>query len=178
MWQSTRRCPPPTATWRAASSRTTPRPRPSSAACGRRSPPRRTSPPRRPGWAPLSSSPTSPCPRLLWTRCSNTSTRRMTPWRARWGADDRPRRGRTRREETPLRAGSSYRRRSSATTPWQRAPRPRTRQTRPGTVSTRRQRSTIKCRLACNCCSLKGVQSPKGNANEAQGCMSSRLTKR
>ena len=61
------------------SSRTTPRPRPSNTACGRRSPPRRMSPPWRPGWVPQSSTPTGPCPRPRWTRCSNTSTRRMTP---------------------------------------------------------------------------------------------------
>ena len=94
----TPRVPPPTATRRAASPRTTPRPRLSSAACGRRSPPHRTSPLRRPGWVPLSSTPTGPCPQPLWTRCSNTSTRPMTPWRARWGADTRLRRGRTRQE--------------------------------------------------------------------------------
>ena len=117
------------------------RPRPSSVPCGRRSPPRTTSPPWRPGWAPLSSTPTGPCPWPLWTRCSNTSTWRMTPWRARWGADNRPRRGQTRLEETPLRAGNGYRRRSSATTPWQRARQRRTKQTRPGTASTQRQRS-------------------------------------
>ena len=72
-----------------------------------------------------------PCPRPQCTRCSNTSTRRMTPWRARWGADNRPRRDWTWREETPLRAGDGYRRRSSATTPWRRARRRRTRQMRP-----------------------------------------------
>ena len=32
----------------------------------------------------------------------------MTPWRARWGAQNRPRRGWTRRGEIPLRAGSGY----------------------------------------------------------------------
>ena len=64
---------------RAASSQTTPRPRPSNTACGRRSPPRRMNPPWRPGWVPQSSTHTGPCPRPGWTRCSNTSTRRMTP---------------------------------------------------------------------------------------------------
>ena len=73
------RCPPPTATRRAASSRTTPRPRPSNTDCGRRSPPRRMNPPSRPCWVPQSSTPTGPCPRPRWTRFSNTSTRRMTP---------------------------------------------------------------------------------------------------
>ena len=38
-------------------------------------------PPWRPGWAPQSSKPTGQSPRPHWTRCSNTSTRRMTPWR-------------------------------------------------------------------------------------------------
>ena len=71
------RCPPPTATQRAASYGTTPRLRSSSASCGRRSPPRRTRPPWRPDWAPLSSMPTGPCPRQLQTRCLNTSTRRI-----------------------------------------------------------------------------------------------------
>ena len=32
------------------------------------------------------------------------STRRMTPWRVSWDVGSRPRRGRTRREGTPLRA--------------------------------------------------------------------------
>ena len=50
--QGMQRCPPPTATRRAASSRTTPRPRLSDAACGQRSPPRRMSPPWHPGWSP------------------------------------------------------------------------------------------------------------------------------
>ena len=58
---------------------TTPRPRPSNTACGWRSPPRRMNPPWRPGWVPQSSTLTGPCPRPRWTRCSNTSTRRMTP---------------------------------------------------------------------------------------------------
>ena len=44
-----RRCPPSTATRRDASSRATPRPRPSNTAIGRRSPPRRMNPPWRPG---------------------------------------------------------------------------------------------------------------------------------
>ena len=43
--QGTRRSPPPTATQRAAFSRTAPRPRPSNAACARQSQPRRASPP-------------------------------------------------------------------------------------------------------------------------------------
>ena len=43
------------------------------------SPPRRMSPPWRPGWVPQSSTPMGPCPRPQWTRCSNTSTRPMTP---------------------------------------------------------------------------------------------------
>ena len=49
------------------------------------------------------------------------STRRMTPWRAWWGADDRPRRRETWREETRLTVGNGYRRQSSAKAPWQRA---------------------------------------------------------
>ena len=36
-------------------------------------------PPWRPGLVLQSSTPTDPCPRRRWTRCSNTSTRRMTP---------------------------------------------------------------------------------------------------
>ena len=72
-----------------------PSPRLSNAACERQSPPRRTSPPRL----------TGPCPRPLWTRCSNTSTRRMMPWHAWWSADNRPRRGRIWRGETPLECG-------------------------------------------------------------------------
>ena len=95
--------------------------RPSNAACGQGSPPRRMSPPWRPGWAPRSSTPTGPCPRPQWTRCSNTSTQRMTPWHTWWDTGSRPRRGRTWREGTPLRAGIGSRRRSSATTSWQRA---------------------------------------------------------
>ena len=38
----------------------------------------------------LSSTSTGPCPRPQWTRCSNTCTRRMTPWRAQCGAGNRP----------------------------------------------------------------------------------------
>ena len=71
----------------------TPRQRPSSAACMRRSPLRRRNPPWRPGSAPLSNMLTGPCPQRPWTRCSNTSTRRTTPRRAPSGADGRPRRG-------------------------------------------------------------------------------------
>ena len=98
--QGERQCPPLTATQRAAFSRTTPKPRPSSAAGGRRSPPCKTSPLWRAGWAPLSSTPTGPCLRGPWTRCSNTSTQRMTPWRACRGANSRLRRSRTRAEGT------------------------------------------------------------------------------
>ena len=49
--------------------------------------------------------------------------------------------GRTRREGTPLRAGNGSRRRSSATTPWQRARRRHTRWTRRGMASRPRRRS-------------------------------------
>ena len=136
-----RRCSPPTATRRAASSRTTPRPGPSNTACGRRSPPHRMNLPWRPGWVPQSSTTTGPCPRLRWTWCSNTSTRRMTPWRVWWDAGSRPRRGRTRRRGTSRRAESGSRRRSSAMTPWQRARRQRTRRTRHGMASGPRRRS-------------------------------------
>ena len=136
-----RRCPSPTATQRATSSRTTPRPRPSNTACGRRSPPRRMNPPWRPGWVPQSSTTTGPCPGPRWTRCSNTSTRRMTPWRAWWDAGSRLRRERTRRRGTSRRAESSSRQRSSAMTPWQRARRQRTRRKRPGMASGSRRRS-------------------------------------
>ena len=54
-----------------------------------------------PGWAPQSSKPTGPCPQPQWTRCSSTSTRRMTPWRVWWDAGSCPRRGRTLREGDP-----------------------------------------------------------------------------
>ena len=97
-------------TRRAASSRTTPRPRPSNAACGQRSPPRRMSPPWRPGWALQSSKTMGRCPRPQWARCSNTSTRRMPPCRVWLEAGSCARQGRTRREGTPLRAGNRSRR--------------------------------------------------------------------
>ena len=72
---------------------------------------------------------------------SNTSTRRMTPWRARSGADKPPQRDQMRREVPPVRAGSGCRRRSSAMTPWRSARRRLTRQTQPGMASCPRQRS-------------------------------------
>ena len=41
--------------------------------------PAQDEPPPRPGWVLQSSTPTGPCPRPRWARCSNASTRRMTP---------------------------------------------------------------------------------------------------
>ena len=78
--------PAPTATLRATSSRRTPTPHRSNAACGQRSPPHRTNPPRRPGWALPSRIPTGRCLRRKWTKCSSTSTRAWystspPPWR-------------------------------------------------------------------------------------------------
>ena len=105
------------------------------------SPPRRMNPPWHPGAVPQSSTAMGPCPRAQWTRCSNTSTRRMTPWHVWWDAGSRPRRGRTRLGGTPRRAGKGSRRRSSAMTPWQRARRRRTRRTRHGMASGPRRRS-------------------------------------
>ena len=94
------------------------------------------SPSWRPGWAPQSSRPTGPYPRPQWTKCWNTSTWRITPWRVWWDAGRRPRQGRTRREGTPLRAGNGSRRRSSATIPWG-----HTRRTPHGMASGPRRRS-------------------------------------
>ena len=104
----------------------------------------------RPGWVPQSSTTTGPCPRPRWTRCSNTSTRRMTPWRMWWDAGSHPRRGRTRRRGTSRRAESGSRQRSSAMTPWQRARRQATRRMRPGMASGPRRRSGS--RRSCRVC--------------------------
>ena len=68
------------------------------------------------------------------------------------GPDNRPRRGLTRREETLLRAGRGYKRRSCATTPWQRARRQRTRQMRPNMAYAPRQQ--------CNSRTCYGVHPP------------------
>ena len=75
------------------------------------------------------------------TKCWNTSTWRMTPWRVWWDAGRRPQQGRTWWEGTPLRAGNDSRRRSSATEPWQRARRRHSSQTRHGMASGPRRRS-------------------------------------
>ena len=93
-----------------------------------------------PPWLGPAEQPAGPCPQPQWTRCSNTSTRRITPWRKWWDAGSRPRRGRTRREGTPLRAGNGSSRRSSATTPWQRARQQHTRRTWHGMASNPRRR--------------------------------------
>ena len=60
------------------------------------------------------------------------------------GAGSHPRRGRTRQEGTPLRAGNGSRRRSSATTPWQRVRWRHTRRKRHGMAYNQRPRSDLR----------------------------------
>ena len=133
-----------TPTRRAAFSRRTRKPPPSSAACGRRPPPHKKS-----LLGPAEQHTYGSVPAAPWTRGSYTTTQRMMPWRAWWGADSVPRAGQTRWDGTPLKVGSSSRQRSSGMTPWQRAHQRRTRRAQPGMASTPKRRSgqTRRCEV-------------------------------